>query len=108
MPVLGQFLPAYAIRGDLGRVTLRNALDAIMVDGPLIDYVIRTTGELEAVGQIDSKPLAIGVLKDSPMFPLLRETFIDLMKQGIYQKIMNNWGLGANTVSDPIINDPEG
>jgi polar amino acid transport system substrate-binding protein len=109
---------------DAGRAPLTNArfpdfqtaslavvsgrADAIMFDGPVIDYVARTTGQIEAVGQVDSKPLAIGVLKGSPMFPLLREAFIDLMQKGIYQKIMIKWGLGSNIVASPIINDPEG
>jgi polar amino acid transport system substrate-binding protein len=82
--------------------------DSVMMDGTAIDYMVKMTGELEVGGKIDSKAVSVGVLKDSPMFPLLREAFIVLMKDGIYQKILAKWGLESGAVSDPVINNPDG
>jgi polar amino acid transport system substrate-binding protein len=82
--------------------------DAVMFDATAIDYMVKKLGELEVAGSIDSKAVSIGVAKGSPMFPLLRTAFIELMKDGIYQKILVKWGLDNSAVPDPVINNPNG
>lgn len=82
--------------------------DAVLTDVPPIDYAIKQSGQIEGAGLYIQGPSAIGVLKGSGLLEPMREAYLALIKQGVYQKILAKWGLEAGAVSDPIINDPNG
>jgi len=82
--------------------------DAVLTDSPAVDYMIKKTGQIEGAGTYRLGPVAVGVLKNSGLLDPMREALLDLMRQGVYKKILAQWGLEAGAITDPIVNDPSG
>lgn len=82
--------------------------DAVLTDSPAVDYMVKKTGQIEGAGMYNSGPVGAGTLKGSGLLDPVREALLDLMKQGVYTKILAKWGLQAGAIKDPIVNDPNG
>jgi polar amino acid transport system substrate-binding protein len=98
-----------------GQTDVNNALgagriDAYMADSPVVDYAVKTTGDLfTKVGPtLSTAPYGIVVPKgDGTMAKAVQAAVQHLIDDGSYQKILDNWGVGAGKIAKSKINDAQ-
>jgi polar amino acid transport system substrate-binding protein len=81
--------------------------DAMLADSPVIAYAIKQTGDkLAQLGDIyDSAPYGYAVKKDEGDFAkALSEAVNELIKDGTYQKVLDQWGVANGAVPSSEVN----
>lgn len=86
--------------------------DVSMADSPVADYQVKQSkGALKLVGTpYGTAPYGIAIPKGTGTFPTALQTAMKgLIKDGVYQKILDKWGLEKSAaIADPVINGAEG
>lgn len=92
-PVKGQGFPKQT---DVNAALQANRIDAYLADTPVVNYAVKTTGNaFEKVGEdTDTAPYGIAIPKASTgMKEAVQGAVQQLISDGNYQKILDNWGL---------------
>ncbi|MGH3758702.1 ABC transporter substrate-binding protein [Actinophytocola sp.] len=92
-PVKGQGFPKQT---DVNAALQANRIDAYLADTPVVNYAVKTTGNaFEKVGEdADTAPYGIAIPKTAgTMKDAVQGAVQQLMSDGNYQKILDNWGL---------------
>ncbi len=106
-PPNGQSFPGQT---DVNNALGAGRIDAYLADSPVVAYAVKTTGDLfESVGPtIQTAPYGIVVPKnDGTMAKAVQAAVQKLIDDGNYQKILDNWGVGAGKISQSKINDAQ-
>ncbi|WP_372451814.1 ABC transporter substrate-binding protein [Catellatospora tritici] len=81
--------------------------DAMLADSPVAAYAVKqSNGQLELIGDIyDAAPYGYVVPKDQQQFAEALQGAVDaLIKDGTYQKILDQWGVAGGAVPSSQIN----
>ncbi|MDI1465420.1 ABC transporter substrate-binding protein [Catellatospora sp. KI3] len=81
--------------------------DAMLADSPVAAYAVKqSNGQLELIGDIyDAAPYGYVVPKDQQQFAEALQGAVDaLIKDGSYQKILDQWGVAGGAVPSSQIN----
>ena len=92
-PVKGQGFPKQT---DVNAALQANRIDAYLADTPVVNYAVKTTGNaFEKVGKdTDAAPYGIAIPKAAKgMKEAVQGAVQQLISDGNYDKIMENWGL---------------
>ncbi len=92
-PVKGQGFPKQT---DVNAALAAGRIDAYLADTPVVNYSVKTTGNaFEKVGEdTDAAPYGIAVPKNAAtMKEAVQGAVQQLISDGNYQKILDNWGL---------------
>jgi polar amino acid transport system substrate-binding protein len=92
-PPKGQGFPKQT---DVNAALQANRIDAYLADTPVVNYAVKTTGNaFEKVGEdTDAAPYGIAIPKTAAgMKEAVQGAVQQLMSDGSYQKILDNWGL---------------
>jgi polar amino acid transport system substrate-binding protein len=94
-PPKGQGFPKQT---DVNAALQANRIDAYLADTPVVDYAVKTTGDaFEKVGEdTDAAPYGIAIPKAAKgMKEAVQGAVQQLISDGNYDKIMENWGLNG-------------
>ncbi|HEX7824314.1 MAG TPA: bifunctional serine/threonine-protein kinase/transporter substrate-binding domain-containing protein [Mycobacterium sp.] len=96
----------YDSQDDVTAALTKGDLDAMSADSPVTGYAVnRSDGALEAAGEVfNAAPYGWPVAKGSPLAESLRQALMHLIASGEYRTIMNNWGVEAGMITQPVIN----
>lgn len=75
-------------------------IDAVWVDGPTLEYAAQQTGEIEVLGRTHVSPVSIGFAKGRGLETSLMLALESLSDSGLYQQILDKWGVGAGAITD--------
>jgi polar amino acid transport system substrate-binding protein len=92
-PPKGQGFPKQT---DVNAALQANRIDAYLADTPVVNYAVKTTGNaFEKVGEdTDAAPYGIAIPKKAAgMKEAVQGAVQQLISDGNYQKILDNWGL---------------
>jgi polar amino acid transport system substrate-binding protein len=92
-PPKGQGFPKQT---DVNAALQANRIDAYLADTPVVDYAVKTTGNaFEKAGEdTDAAPYGIAIPKTAgTMKEAVQGAVQQLISDGNYQKILDNWGL---------------
>jgi len=80
--------------------------DAMAADSPIVGYAVKQTGnKVEIVGQVyDTAPYGFAVKKGSEMTALVQQAVQQLMADGTYKSIMDEWGVADGAVTEAKVN----
>jgi polar amino acid transport system substrate-binding protein len=80
--------------------------DAMAADSPIVGYAVKQTGnKVEIVGQVyDTAPYGFAVKKGSEMTALVQKAVAELIADGTYKSIMDEWGVGDGAVTEAKVN----
>ena len=84
--------------------------DAMLADSPIVGYAVKQTGnKVEIVGQVyDTAPYGFAVKKGSEMTALVQKAVQQMMADGTYKSIMDEWGVGDGAVTEAKVNGAQG
>lgn len=87
--------------------------DVVLADSPVLDYAVKQTGgQFEITGDAyDTAPYGIAVPKGAGYEGFAKTLLAALqkvMKDGVYQKILEKWGITDGAISNPVINGANG
>jgi polar amino acid transport system substrate-binding protein len=75
-------------------------IDAVYVDGPTLAYAVQQAGQIEVLGELDVSPVSIGFKKGAGLEKSIELGLQSLEESGIYQQILDKWGVGSGAISD--------
>lgn len=75
-------------------------IDAVYVDGPTLAYAVQQAGQIEVLGELDVSPVSIGFKKGEGLEESVALGLQSLVDSGIYQQILDKWGVGSGAISD--------
>ncbi len=75
-------------------------IDAVYVDGPTLGYEVKQTGQMETVAETNVSPVSIGYKKGADLAPAIQQALKSLEKSGVYQQILDKWGVGSGAITD--------
>ncbi|MEV4415389.1 ABC transporter substrate-binding protein [Catellatospora sp. NPDC049609] len=104
--------PAVVINPYAGQDQVANSVvtgkdDAMLADSPITAYAVKqSNGQLQAIGDVyDAAPYGYVVNKDQAQFAQALQAAVDeLIKNGTYEQILNQWGVQAGAVPSAQIN----
>ncbi len=91
-PPKGQGFPKQT---DVNAALQANRIDAYLADTPVVNYAVKKTGDaFEKTGEdTDAAPYGIAIPKNAPgMKEAVQGAVQQLISDGAYQKILDNWG----------------
>ncbi|MDN5855175.1 MAG: transporter substrate-binding domain-containing protein [Actinomycetia bacterium] len=82
-----------------------NRVDAILLDSPVLGYAAKkSSGAIEVAGTIATRPVAIGVPKDSGLVEPIQQALLELEQQGVTKSVFGEWGMDDSVIHDFAIN----
>src|SRR5690606_9293947 len=80
--------------------------DLSMADSPVAAYQVKQSdGKFKLTGQpYDSAPYGIAIPKDSGLAEPIRQALEQLMEDGTYKEILEEWGVQDGAIEKPVIN----
>lgn len=75
-------------------------IDAVYVDGPTLAYAVKQAGQIEVLGEKDISPVSIGFKKGDGLEKSIQLGLQSLSDEGIYQQILDKWGVGSGAITD--------
>lgn len=77
-----------------------------MADSPVAAYQVKqSAGKFRLTGEpYGTAPYGIAIPKDNGMAPVVLAALKDLIDKGVYQSILQRWGVQAGAITDPQIN----
>lgn len=75
-------------------------IDAVYVDGPTLAYAVKQAGQIEVLGELDISPVSIGFKKGAGLEKSVELGLQSLTESGIYQQILDKWGVGNGAITD--------
>jgi polar amino acid transport system substrate-binding protein len=103
-PPNGQGFPKQT---DVNAALQADRIDAYLADSPVVDYALKKTGDaFEKVGEAQGvAPYGIAIAKTSgPLKDAVQAAVQQLMTDGTYQKILDNWGVKDGAINQSTIN----
>jgi polar amino acid transport system substrate-binding protein len=95
----------YDLQTDVTNALISGRDDAMLADSPVVDYAIKTSGQLERIGSAtDTAPYGAVVAKGSPLTPAIQGAIQSLIDDGSYQKILEKWGVQGGAITKSMIN----
>ena len=99
----------YNLQSDATTAVVSGKSDAMLADSPVTAYAIQQSGgKLEQLGDIyGTAPYGVVVAKDQTEFAVAFSGAInELIADGTYQQILDNWGVGSGAISKSVVNPP--
>lgn len=80
--------------------------DLSMADSPVAAYQVKQSeGKFKLTGEpYDAAPYGIALPKDSGLAEPVRAALAELMEDGTYMKILEEWGVQDGAIEEPVIN----
>jgi polar amino acid transport system substrate-binding protein len=81
-------------------------VEIVMADSPVADYAARQSNDqFKLIGQpYGAAPYGIAIPKDNGMATPVLGAVRKLVASGVYEKILEKWGLESGAIDDPVIN----
>ena len=99
----------YNLQSDATTAVVSGKSDAMLADSPVTAYAIQQSGgKLEQLGDIyGTAPYGVVVAKDQTEFAdAISGAINELIADGTYQQILDNWGVGSGAISKSVVNPP--
>ncbi|MGF1427783.1 ABC transporter substrate-binding protein [Kitasatospora sp. LaBMicrA B282] len=95
----------YDLQTDVTNALVSGRDDAMLADSPVVDYAIKTSGQLEKIGSTtDTAPYGVVVAKNSALTPAVQGAVQSLIDDGTYQKILQKWGVQSGAIATSQVN----
>ena len=82
-------------------------IDAVYVDGPTLGYAVKQAGKIDVLGETNVSPVSIGFKKGAGLEESIQLGMESLVESGIYQQILDKWGVGSGAISDFAFNEAQ-
>ncbi len=95
----------FDLQTDVTNAVVAGRDQAMRADSPVVDYAVKTSGQLEKIGSVtDSAPYGVVVAKGSPLTPAIQGAIQSLIDDGTYKSILQKWGVEAGAITKSVVN----
>ncbi|WP_035798088.1 ABC transporter substrate-binding protein [Kitasatospora mediocidica] len=95
----------FDLQTDVTNAVVAGRDDAMLADSPVVDYAVKTSGQLDRIGTVtDSAPYGVVVAKGSALTPAVQGAVQSLIDDGTYKQILQKWGVEAGAINKSVVN----